>query len=109
MINTGGAKVYLEKHGLEADPNVKPIPAGFMSPYGVGTNVYSTVLAYRTDAFKNRKAPESWADFWNVKDFPGGRSLRKHPFDTLTARPTPTTSRTGCRSTLATGLRTRRR
>ena len=83
LILTGGAKVYLEKHGLEADPNVKTIPAGFMSPYGVGTNVYSTVLAYRTDAFKNRKAPESWADFWNVKDFPGRRSLRKHPFDTL--------------------------
>jgi putative spermidine/putrescine transport system substrate-binding protein len=49
----------------------------------VGTNVYSTVLAYRTDAFKGRKAPSSWADFWNVKDFPGRRSLRKHPFDTL--------------------------
>ena len=29
------------------------------------------------------KAPSSWGDFWNVKDFPGRRSLRKHPFDTL--------------------------
>jgi putative spermidine/putrescine transport system substrate-binding protein len=83
LILTGGPKVYLEKHGLESDPVVKTIPAGFMSPYGVGTNIYSTVLAYRTDAFKNRKAPSSWADFWNVKDFPGRRSLRKHPFDTL--------------------------
>ena len=83
LILTGGSKVYLEKHGLEADASVKTIPAGFMSPYGVGTNVYSTVLAYRTDAFKGRKAPNSWADLWNVKDFPGRRSLRKHPFDTL--------------------------
>jgi putative spermidine/putrescine transport system substrate-binding protein len=49
----------------------------------VPTNIYSTVLAYRTDAFKGRKAPNSWADLWNAKDFPGRRSLRKHPFDTL--------------------------
>lgn len=83
LLLTQGDKIYLEKHGLENDPNVKTIPAHFMSPYGVATNVYSTVLAYRTDAFKGRKAPNSWADFWNVKDFPGRRSLRKHPFDTI--------------------------
>jgi len=83
LLLTQGDKIFLEKHGLENDPNVMSIPAAFMSPYGVATNVYSTVLAYRTDAFKGRKAPDSWADFWNVKDFPGRRSLRKHPFDTI--------------------------
>lgn len=83
LLLTSGSKVYLEKHGLESDPNVRTIPAQYMSVYGVGTNVYSTVLAYRTDAFKGRKAPASWADFWNVKDFPGRRAMRKHPFDTL--------------------------
>lgn len=83
LLLTEGGKVYLEKHGLENDPNVRTIPKQFMSPYGVGTNVYSTVLAYRTDAFKNRKAPNSWADLWNVKDFKGRRAIRKHPFDTL--------------------------
>jgi len=49
---------------------IKSIPAEYASPYGVATNVYTTVLAYRTDAFKGRKAPQSWADFWNVADFP---------------------------------------
>lgn len=83
LILTTGTKPYLEKHGLESDPVIATIPAQYMSPYGVGTNIYSTVLAYRTDAFKGRKAPSSWADFWNVKDFPGRRALRKHPFDTL--------------------------
>ncbi|MDM0121105.1 ABC transporter substrate-binding protein [Variovorax arabinosiphilus] len=83
LILTSGSKVYLEKHGVESDPNVAKIPAQYMSPYGVGTNVYSTVLAYRNAAFKGRKAPNSWADFWNTKDFPGRRSLRKHPFDTI--------------------------
>jgi len=83
LLLTEGGKVLLEKHGLENDPFVKTIPAQYMSPYGVGTNVYSTVLAYREEAFKGRAAPKSWADFWNVKDFPGRRGIRKHPFDTL--------------------------
>ena len=83
LLLTSGSKVFLERHNLQNDPTVRNILGWFISPYGVGTNVYSTVLAYRTDAFKGRKAPDSWADFWNVKDFPGRRALRKHPFDTL--------------------------
>ena len=70
LLLTEGGKVYLEKHGLESDPNVSTIPKHFMSPY-------------RTDAFKGKKAPSSWADLWNVKDMPGRRAIRKHPFDTL--------------------------
>ena len=54
--------------------SIATIPQQYMSPYGVGTNVYTTVLAYRTDAFKGRKAPASWADLWNVKDVPGRRA-----------------------------------
>lgn len=83
LLLTSGGKEYLERHGLEADPVIAKIPPQYMSLFGVGTNVYSTVLAYRTDAFKGRKAPTSWADLWNVKDFPGRRSIRKYPFDTI--------------------------
>jgi putative spermidine/putrescine transport system substrate-binding protein len=83
LLLTTGSKIYLEKHGLEAEPVIKTIPEQYMSPYGVGTNVYTTVLAYRSDAFKGRKAPASWADFWNVKGFAGRRGIRKHPFDTI--------------------------
>lgn len=39
---------------------------------------YSTVLAYRTDRFEG-KAPKTWADFWDVKTFPGPRSLENSP------------------------------
>jgi len=83
LVLTAGDKVYLEKHGLESDPVVASIPPQYMSPYGVGNNVYSTVLAYRTDAFQGRRAPASWADFWDAKNIPGRRGLRKHPFDTI--------------------------
>lgn len=82
LLLTSG-KEYLEKHALETDPVIAKIPKQYMSPYGVGTNVYTTVLAYRTDAFKGRKAPSSWSDMWNLKDFPGRRALRKYPFDTI--------------------------
>ncbi|WP_025916864.1 ABC transporter substrate-binding protein [Herminiimonas sp. CN] len=42
---------------------------------GVGTFVWSTVLAYNADKLKT--APTGWADFWNVKKFPGKRAMRK--------------------------------
>lgn len=53
---------------------VRPEHAG---QWGVGNYVFSNVLAWDTKAFGGR-APKSWADFWNVKDFPGKRTLRKH-------------------------------
>ncbi|MFF7709866.1 extracellular solute-binding protein [Pseudomonas sp. NPDC007930] len=48
---------------------------GAIQPCGVGFFVWSTVLAYNADKLK--AAPTSWADFWDVKKFPGKRGLRK--------------------------------
>ena len=42
---------------------------------GIGAFVWSTVMAYNGDKLKN--APVTWADFWDVKKFPGKRGLRK--------------------------------
>ncbi|MFC3107719.1 ABC transporter substrate-binding protein [Undibacterium arcticum] len=42
---------------------------------GMGAFVWSTVLAYNAD--KMKVAPKNWADFWNVKQFPGKRGMRK--------------------------------
>lgn len=74
---------YLEKHGLESEDPITTLPKHYMSEYGVGTNVYTTVLAYRTDAFEGREAPKSWSDFFDLEKFSGRRALRKHPFDTI--------------------------
>ena len=49
--------------------------------YIMPKGVYSTVLGYRTDAFPGGKGPVSWADFWDVKKFPGPRTLRDSPID----------------------------
>lgn len=56
------------------------IPAA-VSECGAGIFVWSTVLTY--DAQKLKKGPASWADFWDVKTFPGKRALRKSAKYTL--------------------------
>jgi putative spermidine/putrescine transport system substrate-binding protein len=42
---------------------------------GVGFVVWSTVFAYNGDKLKTE--PTGWADFWDVKKFPGKRGMRK--------------------------------
>ncbi|ERK11140.1 MAG: ABC transporter substrate-binding protein [Pantoea sp.] len=54
---------------------------GSVSECGAGIFVWSTVLTY--DADKLKTAPTSWADFWDVKKFPGKRALRKSAKYTL--------------------------
>jgi putative spermidine/putrescine transport system substrate-binding protein len=52
-----------------------------VSDCGVGAIVWSTAIAY--DGAKIADGPKSWADFWDVKKFPGKRALRKGPKYTL--------------------------
>lgn len=42
---------------------------------GVGTFVWSTVMAYNADKIKN--APVTWGDFWDMKKIAGKRGMRK--------------------------------
>jgi len=53
------------------------VRAAHAGEWGVGSYIYGNVLTYQTDAFGGRK-PSTWKDFWNLKDFPGKRALRKH-------------------------------
>ena len=72
----------LEPVDLDA-PDIAAIPARFKSRHFVGNDVYAVVLVRRRDAFAAGRAPESWADLWNAEAFPGCRSLRRHPIDTI--------------------------
>ena len=76
----------LESQGLLEPMGLKPADFPDILPEAVqadwlGVDTYATILAYRTDKFP--QAPASWADFWNVGKFPGRRSLRRSPIDTL--------------------------
>lgn len=50
---------------------------GMLSECGVPANIFSIVAAYDGDKFKD--GPKNWADFWDVKKFPGKRALRRGP------------------------------
>ena len=49
---------------------------GSAQPYYVCGDVFSTVMAWNTKTYGD-KGPQSWADFWDIKKFPGKRSFRK--------------------------------
>lgn len=71
----------LGKEGLvqPIDYNVvsrdKVLP-GFAYEYGIADYMLSYVIAYDSERFGD-KAPKTWADFWDVKTFPGKRTLYK--------------------------------
>jgi putative spermidine/putrescine transport system substrate-binding protein len=58
-------------------PNAASVPAAFKDEHSVGLSAYATVLAYNTEKFGDN-GPKSWADFWDVKKFPGRRALRNY-------------------------------
>lgn len=75
------ARGLLEPIGLKASDFPTLMPDAVTANW-LGVDVYSTILAYRTDKFGNN-GPKTWADFWDVQKFPGRRCLRRNPLDTL--------------------------
>lgn len=80
----GGEQNMIERLDFTKIPNAEKMPAEYKSPYSVAYEFYSSVLAYNTKKFGDNP-PKSWADFWDVKKFPGTRALRNHPLATLEA------------------------
>lgn len=70
-----GAEGILEKLDYKIIDTKDFLP-NFAGDYCVGGDVFSTVLAWNTKTYGNN-GPQSWADFWDVKKFPGKRSYRK--------------------------------
>jgi len=76
---------YLLKLEIDDNPDVQEIPSEFRTPYLMGIDVYTTILAYRTDVYP-KMGPEptgGWKDLWDVSGIPGRRAIRKHAFDTI--------------------------
>ena len=63
-------KLDYSKIGNKADF----LPAA-VTECGIGIFVWSTVMAYNGDKLKD--GPKTWADFWDVKKYPGKRGMRK--------------------------------
>ena len=75
----GKERGYLEPIDYSVVDKTDFLP-GLAHSHAVPAAFYSTVLAYNTEKFPAGKAPQSWADFWNVKKFPGPRSLPNYPY-----------------------------
>jgi putative spermidine/putrescine transport system substrate-binding protein len=64
--------------------STKDLEQSGIHKYGMAKGFYSLVLAYNTKTYPSAKPhPQSWQDFWDVKKFPGPRSLRNNPRDNL--------------------------
>lgn len=69
---------YLEPidYGIYDPDELADMPDVVKDSAGVGALFYAFVLGYRTDSFpQGSPHPSTWADFWDVKRFPGRRTL----------------------------------
>ncbi len=64
------------------DPENK-LPAVARKPHAIGAIAYSTTIGVRTDKLPEGKTFGGWKDFWDVKNFPGPRTLRNSPAENL--------------------------
>jgi putative spermidine/putrescine transport system substrate-binding protein len=90
-LSTQGAHTcgILEKEGkLEkldaAIVNDAGVPKELKTEYWISQIVYSIAIGWRTKAFGDNK-PAGWTAFWDTKNFPGQRSMRRHPIYNLEA------------------------
>lgn len=81
LVCVGGYFIYTGRDAKILEPiDYSIVKADHLAPYwkteyGVYTTTGASVIAYNTKTFTPGNEPQSWADFWNVKDFPGPRSL----------------------------------
>jgi putative spermidine/putrescine transport system substrate-binding protein len=74
-INRGCDEGLFEKMDWSKIGNKADFQPAAVHECGVGTFVWSTVMAYNGDKLKT--APTTWADFWDTKKYPGKRGMRK--------------------------------
>jgi putative spermidine/putrescine transport system substrate-binding protein len=85
LVDVGGRTVWqgaTEGFAEELDygkiPNAGNLEAGWRATHGVATSTGATIMAWSTSAFPADAGPQSWADFWDAKRFPGARGLYKY-------------------------------
>lgn len=79
----GAAAGLFEKITPEMVDQTNVLPDA-RSDYGVPSEIFSTVIGYSKKAFPDG-GPRTFADFWDVKKFPGKRSLPDKPSTVLEA------------------------
>jgi putative spermidine/putrescine transport system substrate-binding protein len=80
VASGSGSAAHAGSEGLLEPLDYKVIDVSHFYPmtYGkfcVGGDVFSNVIAWNTKTY-GRNGPQTWADFWDVKKFPGKRGYR---------------------------------
>jgi len=88
VTGSGGAASAAAKGCLEkidySVVDVSTFYPNLYTDYCVGSDVFATVMSWNTDKYGepgSPGAPKSWADFWDVKKFPGTRAYRANNVD----------------------------
>jgi len=63
--------------GDDGTPAAQDFIPGALTECGIGQTVWATVVAYNNESFTTR--PTKLADFFDVKNFPGKRGVRRDP------------------------------
>ena len=79
LLEKEGKLEKLDKATLKVAADV---PAELRGESWVSQIVYSVAIGWREKAFGEKK-PTGWAAFWDTKNFPGQRSVRRHPIYAL--------------------------
>jgi putative spermidine/putrescine transport system substrate-binding protein len=79
-----GRQGYLDEFDYSVVDKSKLLRPQFAYDWGIANYFFSYVIAYDTAKFGD-KAPKGWADFWDLKAFPGKRTMRKDVQGTLEA------------------------
>ena len=79
IVNASAADLIVHRDELQPLPcdqlpNVKKALPGACDPYAMSSHAGALMLIYNKNTFKD-KPPQSWADFWDIKTFPGPRAL----------------------------------
>ncbi len=72
------ADLTLLDDGADGTPVSEDIPQEFMRDCGYPSVIWSTVIAYNTEAFEGNN-PSTVKDFFDIETFPGKRALRRSP------------------------------
>jgi putative spermidine/putrescine transport system substrate-binding protein len=72
-------KIDYSKLSEPAQKTLAAMPDNLKRPRGVALQVIGVGLVYNKEKYKGDNVPKSWADFWDVKKFPGRRCLPAWP------------------------------
>lgn len=78
-----GNEGYLEK--MDYNTITTKIDKEVQKDYVMGAEIYDSVIAWNSDKYTEKTAPQTWKDFFDTKKYPGKRAIWQSPVTVLEA------------------------